>query len=57
MLSDNDWIIHTGEMTASLRKVLGIDFRKQGGETESLSLIVYTNQGETDQKLYVRLKV
>lgn len=57
MISDNDWIIHIGEMAASLRKGAGDRFPQARGGTESLSLIMYTNQGETDQKLYIRLEV
>lgn len=44
-------------MAASLRKSAGDRFPQAKGETESLSLSVYTNQVERDQKLYVRLKV
>lgn len=47
MISDNDRIIHIGEMAASLRKGAGDRFPQARGETESLSLIMYTNQGET----------
>lgn len=44
-------------MAASLRKGAGDRFPQAKGETESLSLSVYTNQVKIDQKPNVRLKV